>query len=42
MLTISDLGKGIYTEIKGWQKAKRDETKAEIDQYKLADWDQVK
>jgi hypothetical protein len=42
LMTISDLGKGLYSEIKTWQKAKREETKAEIDQYKLLDWDEVK
>jgi hypothetical protein len=40
--SIMSLGKDVYNEIKGWQKAKRDEMKADLDQYALADWDDVK
>lgn len=40
--SIAGLGANVFTEIKNMQKGKRDQLKAEIDQYKLIDWVEIK
>ena len=39
--TVTELGKGIYSEIKSIQDDKRNDMKAEVDKYTLQDWDSV-
>ena len=39
--TVTELGKGIYSEIKSIQTEKRNEMKSEVDKYILPDWDSV-
>ena len=40
--SITEIGKNVYGEIKSFNKAKRDEIKAELDKYILSDFDEVK
>jgi hypothetical protein len=40
--SIAGLGANVFTEIKNMQKSRRDQLKAEIDQYKLTDWVEIK
>ena len=39
--TVTEIGKGVYSEFKAMQKEKREATKAEVDQYILPDFDNV-
>lgn len=39
--TITEIGKGVYNEIKNLQQDKRDALKAEVDSYRLPDFDEV-
>lgn len=40
--TVTEVGKGVYSELRAMQKEKREATKAEVDQYILPDFDDVK
>jgi hypothetical protein len=39
--TVTEIGKGLYSEIKSIQTEKRNEMKAEVDKYILPDFDEV-
>ncbi|MES2648383.1 MAG: hypothetical protein V4717_16010 [Bacteroidota bacterium] len=39
--TVTEIGKGLYTEIKSLQKEKRDAIKLELDQYILPEFDEI-